>query len=51
VETTPKEPLQAVPRTGKSGLLKTLVQCDGLVRIPAESEGLLAGTKVMVWKI
>jgi molybdopterin molybdotransferase len=51
VETTPKEPLQAVPRTGKSGLLKTLVQCDGLVRIPAESEGLLAGTDVMVWKI
>ncbi|GAU08809.1 molybdopterin molybdotransferase MoeA [Desulfoplanes formicivorans] len=50
-QATPQEPLQAVPRTGKSGLLKTLVQCDGLVRIPAESEGLLAGTKVMVWKI
>jgi molybdopterin molybdotransferase len=42
---------QAVPRTGKSGLLKTLVHCDGLVRIPAESEGLLAGSEVMVWMI
>jgi molybdopterin molybdotransferase len=43
--------LRAAPRTGKSGLLKTLVQCDGLVRIPAESEGLLAGSEVMVWMI
>jgi molybdopterin molybdotransferase len=43
--------LRAVPRTGKSGLLKTLVQCDGLMRIPAESEGVLAGSEVMVWMI
>ena len=46
-----QDTLQAIPRTGKSGLLKTLVHCDGLVRIPAASEGLLAGTEVMVWMI
>ncbi|MDD4650198.1 MAG: molybdopterin molybdotransferase MoeA [Desulfoplanes sp.] len=41
----------AVPKKGKSGLLRTLVQCDGLVRIPAESEGLIAGSHVTVWMI
>ncbi|PIE69468.1 MAG: molybdopterin molybdenumtransferase MoeA [Deltaproteobacteria bacterium] len=41
----------AVPRTGKSGLIKTLIQSDGLVCIPATSEGMLAGTKVMVWML
>jgi molybdopterin molybdotransferase len=45
------QPVQAVPKKGKSGLLRTLLQCDGLVRIPAESEGLLAGSDVTVWMI
>ncbi len=38
----------ATPVTGKSGLLKTLVQADGLVEIPENSEGLLAGQEVLV---
>ena len=33
---------------GKSGLLKTLVQAHGLIRIPAELEGLEAQTPVFV---
>ena len=48
LEFPPDQPAVAVPRTGKSGLLRTLVQCDGLIRIPAESEGILAGTDVIV---
>lgn len=41
----------ATPLFGKSGLLNTLVQSTGVVRIPAESEGLEAGTpiRVIVW--
>jgi molybdopterin molybdotransferase len=39
---------QAVPLFGKSGLLNTLVQSDGMVRIPADSEGLEAGETVEV---
>lgn len=38
----------ATPVTGKSGLLKTLVQADGLVEIPENSEGLLAGQEILV---
>ena len=38
----------AVPLFGKSGLLNTLVKSDGLVRIPAEYEGLENGTAVDV---
>jgi len=38
----------AHPVLGKSGLLKTLVMADGLVRIDAEAEGLEAGTRVEV---
>ena len=36
---------------GKSGLLNTLVRSTGVVRVPAESEGLEAGTQVevIVW--
>lgn len=41
-------PLQAVPIQGKSGLLKTLLQADGLVEIPENSEGLNAGQEVLV---
>lgn len=39
---------QAVPVTGKSGLLRTLLQADGLVEIPENSEGLKAGQEVLV---
>ncbi|MFP5223700.1 MAG: gephyrin-like molybdotransferase Glp [Acidobacteriota bacterium] len=39
---------KAVPVLGKSGLLKTLVQAQGLIRIPAGLEGLEAGTKIQV---
>jgi molybdopterin molybdotransferase len=38
----------AHPVLGKSGLLRTLVEADGLVRIPAEAEGLAAGSRVRV---
>jgi len=40
--------LEAWPVLGKSGLLKTLVQAQGLVAIPAGQEGLEAGTTVQV---
>ena len=41
----------ATPLFGKSGLLNTLVKSTGIVRIPAESEGLETGTlvKVILW--
>jgi molybdopterin molybdotransferase len=39
---------RAIPLFGKSGLLNTLVQSEGMVRIPAESEGLEAGITVEV---
>ncbi|MFP4128740.1 MAG: gephyrin-like molybdotransferase Glp [Desulfonatronovibrio sp.] len=38
----------AVPVTGKSGLLKTLVQAHGLIRIAENCEGLTEGEEVMV---
>jgi molybdopterin molybdotransferase len=34
---------------GKSGLLNTLTRSNGVIRIPAESEGLEAGELVEVW--
>jgi molybdopterin molybdotransferase len=37
-----------VPVLGKSGLVKTLVQAQGLARIPADLEGLEAGTTIQV---
>jgi molybdopterin molybdotransferase len=41
----------ATPVFGKSGLLNTLVQSTGVIRVPAESEGLETGTRVevIVW--
>ena len=41
----------ATPLFGKSGLLNTLVKSTGIVRIPAESEGLETGTlvEVILW--
>ena len=38
----------ATPVFGKSGLLNTLVQSTGVVRVPADSEGLETGTPVEV---
>jgi molybdopterin molybdotransferase len=38
----------AEPVFGKSGLLRTLVQSDGLVRIPLGHEGFASGTRVPV---
>ncbi len=41
----------AVPRTGKSGLLRTLVEAQGLVRIDSTCEGLNANALVDVWLV
>ncbi|CCO22362.1 gephyrin-like molybdotransferase Glp [Maridesulfovibrio hydrothermalis] len=41
----------AQPVYGKSGLLKTMVQADGLMIIPADTEGLYAGDTVSIWLI
>jgi molybdopterin molybdotransferase len=38
----------ATPLFGKSGLLNTLVKSTGIIRIPAESEGLETGSEVEV---
>lgn len=38
----------AIPVTGPSGLLRTLIHSHGLLRIPANLEGLEAGTEVSV---
>jgi molybdopterin molybdotransferase len=43
------EPPLAHPVLGKSGLLRTIVQADGLAIIPAESEGLYADELIDVW--
>jgi len=40
---------KAIPILGKSGLLKTIVQADGLLKIPDNVEGLEKGTEVKVW--
>jgi molybdopterin molybdotransferase len=39
---------RAVPVFGKSGLLNTLVQSDGVIRVPAGAEGFEEGTTVEV---
>lgn len=39
----------ATPLFGKSGLLNTLTRSNGVIRIPAGSEGLEAGETVEVW--
>lgn len=38
----------ATPLFGKSGLLNTLANSDGLLRIPAESEGIESGARVEI---
>lgn len=41
--------LVAMPRLGKSGLLRTLIEADGLLRLDAALEGMAAGQDVPVW--
>jgi molybdopterin molybdotransferase len=41
--------LTAVPRLGKSGLLRTMLDADGLLRLDASLEGMTAGQDVDVW--
>ncbi|MDD4952247.1 MAG: molybdopterin molybdotransferase MoeA [Desulfovibrionaceae bacterium] len=41
----------AHPLLGKSGLLRTLVQCQGLLAVPADLEGLNQGQETDVWLI
>jgi molybdopterin molybdotransferase len=40
--------VMAEPVFGKSGLLRTLVEGDGLVRVERDREGLRAGSEVTV---
>ena len=44
-------PPLAHPVLGKSGLLRTIVQADGLASIPADSEGLYKGDLIDIWTI
>ncbi len=41
----------ADPVFGKSNLIFTLVRADGLVQIPADANGLAAGSSVQVWEL
>jgi len=41
----------ARPIYGKSGLLRTMIQADGLMIIPADTEGFYAGEKISIWLI
>ncbi|WP_320172253.1 gephyrin-like molybdotransferase Glp [Maridesulfovibrio sp.] len=41
----------AQPIYGKSGLLKTMIQADGLMIIPADTEGYYSGRSVQIWMI
>ncbi|NDV20204.1 molybdopterin molybdenumtransferase MoeA [Pseudodesulfovibrio sp. JC047] len=45
------QPPLAHPVLGKSGLLRTIVQAQGLAAIPADSEGLYNGELIDVWII
>ncbi len=40
--------LEALPLFGKSGLISTLVEGDGLIRVPMNTEGLYKGENVIV---
>lgn len=40
---------KAHPVLGKSGLLRTMILADGLVTVPADSEGIETGTEIDVW--
>ncbi|QGY38626.1 molybdopterin molybdenumtransferase MoeA [Pseudodesulfovibrio cashew] len=45
------QPPLAHPVLGKSGLLRTMIQAQGLAPIPADSEGLYEGQLIDVWII
>ncbi len=45
------ETLMAEPILGKSGLINTMVQADGLIEIDSDTEGLDSGTVVLVFPI
>ena len=51
LEPAAKGGLEAIPVLGKSGLLRTMVTSHGLMTIPADSEGLYAGSMVDVWLV
>jgi molybdopterin molybdotransferase len=51
LEARENEPPLAWPLAGKSGLLKTLVQAHGLIRVPANREGLRSGAPLDVWML
>ncbi|OWZ84754.1 gephyrin-like molybdotransferase Glp [Natranaerobius trueperi] len=42
--------LEAEPILGESGLIFTLVEADGIIRIPQNTEGITAGESVQVFK-
>ncbi len=46
-----KDEVIAWPIVGKSGLLRTMVNADGLIRIPAEKEGISEGESVWVIRV
>ncbi len=43
--------LRAIPVLGKSGLIRTMVEADGLVEIERDAEGLDEGTEVLVERL
>lgn len=49
LEKQPGQAPLAWPKLGKSGLLKTLIEAHGLVRVESNREGLLKGASVEVW--
>lgn len=51
LEARPGLPPLAHPVLGKSGLLKTLLEADGLIAVPAEAEGLYKGALAPVWPL
>lgn len=51
LEARPGLPPLAHPVLGKSGLLKTLLAADGLVAVPANTEGLYKGALTPVWPL
>ncbi len=51
LEARPGQPPLAHPVPGKSGLLRTLLEADGLVAVPAAAEGLYKGALCPVWPL
>ena len=45
------EGFMADPIFGKSNLIFTLAKADGLIKIPADANGMAAGEKIMVWLV